>query len=72
MIIAIEIVTLMKRPENVGILESRGCKMIENLEFNLSKFISKTLLYLKIIGLMDDLLQCGYSNCEPNKINPHA
>lgn len=43
MIIAIEIVTLMKRPKNVGILESRGCKIIENLEFNLSKFISKTL-----------------------------
>lgn len=43
MITAIEIVTLTKRPENVGILESRGCKMIENLEFNLSKLISKTL-----------------------------
>lgn len=43
MIIAIEIVTLMKRTENVGILESRGRKMIENLEFNLSKIISKTL-----------------------------
>lgn len=43
MIIAIEIVTLRKRLENVGILESRGCKMIENVEFNLSKFVSKTL-----------------------------
>lgn len=34
------------------LLESRGRKMIENIESSLSQFIAMTLLYFKIVSLM--------------------